>query len=384
MRLAVLALVVCVAGSARADDRDEARREFAAGEAADKQQDWQTAIEHYLRANELVPHPFAVYNIASDYVRLGQLREAAIWYQRYEAVVTDPRDRDKAAKVLADLEARPGKVAIRSEPPGARVAIDGAPVGVTPYAGVARGGTHHVAVDRDGLHAERDFAIEYGEPADLAFELLGSGTLMVFAFPAGAVISVDGTAAGVAPATLAVTPGPHIVHVEAFGYVPYDTQTVVGPGQHVEVKAVLTRALGTLGTGPKLDLAYVIGAAGGADLGGSGPLVLAVFGARISRYEGVVRAGRASGAVEVDVLIRWAFADAKLSPFLGIGYSYVNNGFGYQASGGLRWDVARGEHVGLAVLADIGLRYYSGTDAMANAVSGVAWPLELSAEIVYR
>jgi len=81
--LAMLAILAMLASPASADDaadQAEAGREFAAGQAADRRKDWPTAIQHYVRANDLLPHPNAMFNIASDYEKLGNLRQAAVWY----------------------------------------------------------------------------------------------------------------------------------------------------------------------------------------------------------------------------------------------------------------------------------------------------------------
>ncbi len=395
MRAALVLGLMLASASAHADDREEAHREFAAGQAADKQSDWQTAIEHYLRANELVPHPFAIYNIATDYERLGQLREAANWYERYlQAAPPDAPDRAKVTRTLADFKVRPGKVMIRTTPPGAKVAIDGTKVGVTPYSGVARGGTHHVTLDLNGQHDERDIAIEFAEPADLDV-VLGTGSpepppagvsiLIVTGTPVGAYITIDGSAKGVMPATVPVSPGVHQIHVEAYGYTSYDTKATVGETQTQRVDVALPKALGGIDTTPKTQIGYVLGFSAGADAGGTGALYEAAFGARAMQYEGVIRLGSASGTTAIDFLLRWAFTSARVSPYLGLGYAYISQGFGYEAALGLRWDISRSDALGLSLLVDGGILYHSSTDSTSGMTSaGVAYPIAGSLEIVYR
>jgi hypothetical protein len=159
--------VAAVAPSARADVREDAREEFAAGQAADARSDWGGAIEHYLRANDLVPHPFSVYNIAVDYERLGKLREAAIWYARYLQLAPTSEDRNRVASQLAELQARPGTLAVSSIPPGARVVIDGRDAGTAPLAQEVASGGHRVRVQWGEVTAVRDVALEYGEPVEV-------------------------------------------------------------------------------------------------------------------------------------------------------------------------------------------------------------------------
>src|SRR5262245_22322812 len=50
--LVIVSLIAMTVLPVRADDREDARRAFAAGQAADKRGAWQEAIEHYLRAND--------------------------------------------------------------------------------------------------------------------------------------------------------------------------------------------------------------------------------------------------------------------------------------------------------------------------------------------
>jgi hypothetical protein len=392
MRRVLVFAIVLAAAPASADDREDARREFAAGQAADKTKDWQTAIEHYLRANDLVPHPFAIYNIAVDYDLLGQPREAATWYQRYLDAAPDSPDRTKVAKALADLKTRPAKLTVHTTPAGARVSIDGTPVGVTPYAGVTRGGTHRIAVEREGSRDEREITIEFGEPADVEITLAAtappsgpSGTLLVAGAPLGAIVTIDGMSAGVVPATVMLPPGPHAVRVAAYGYAPSEQQANIESGQTTRVDVALVKGDGTdLAT--KIQIGYVLGVAGGVDTRGDGTVVLGEFGARAGQYEGLVRVGRAMNATAVDLIVRWAFLKTKLSPFLGGGYAFTSGsgGSGYTLLAGFRFDLTRGERLGLSLLADIGVRSYTATGTDGFTETKAAIPIGLSLDVIYR
>jgi tetratricopeptide (TPR) repeat protein len=104
VRALVVAVIAASATPAFADIRGLAREEFALGEAADEQRDWRTALEHYLRANDLVSHENAIFNIAREYERLGELRKAARWYERYLEAAPDPPDRERVVAILARLK----------------------------------------------------------------------------------------------------------------------------------------------------------------------------------------------------------------------------------------------------------------------------------------
>ncbi len=407
MRSWLVAAIVLwlLGGTVRADeaaDREEARKEFTAGQAADRQKDWQLAIEHYLRANDLVPHPNAMFNIATDYERLGKLREAAVWYQRYVDAAQDSPDRDKVVRTLRELSSKPGTVTVRSIPNGARVLIDGGFVGVTPYSGRIKGGGHHITLESDGQRAERDIKIEYGEPANIEVTLQGaSGTLRVEGTPVGALVTVDNLPAGAMPMTLSLPPGAHTVRVTQYGYAPFETTAAINPSQETTLTPQLGRALGTIdGTRPKVQIGYLFGLGAGADLKGEGALVLLELGARASQYDASIRIGKTVGFTAVDLLIRWALTKARIAPFLAGGYSFIKSGdersgsststgTGYALLAGLRFDLTRNDHYGMSVIAESGIRYYAGVSVSSpgdatTSESGLIVPLMASLQIVYR
>ncbi|MEO8701567.1 MAG: PEGA domain-containing protein [Kofleriaceae bacterium] len=290
-------------------DRDEARREFAAGQAADARQEWSSAIEHYLRANDLVPHPFAMYNIAQDYERLGKLREAAHWYERY--LGTDPKDRGRVERQLGDLTTRPGTITVTSNPDGAEVAIDGAVVGRTPYSAPIRGGAHRVVVQQGSAREERDVLVEFGEPASAAFAFAGAAPT------------------GVAP----------------LGTI--DTQPP-GPNQRF--------------------LGYVFGFSAGTDARGNGSGALTELGIRYRIVDGTTRVGKTDGLLVVDFLVRVALSTGKLAPYVGAGWGFANDSAsettasssGYVLAAGVRYDFAGNDTYTLSLVGEAGLRYYKG------------------------
>jgi hypothetical protein len=107
-----------------------------------------------MRANDLMPHPNAMFNIATDFEQIGKLREAAVWYQRYlDSAPMESPDRAKVAKNLAarpeqaghadnpyepagcarvrgrsvrrpHVLNKPGTLTIRTNPPGVRAFVD--------------------------------------------------------------------------------------------------------------------------------------------------------------------------------------------------------------------------------------------------------------------
>ncbi|MBA3392013.1 MAG: PEGA domain-containing protein [Deltaproteobacteria bacterium] len=409
---AALVLLGLFGSPARADDREDARKEFAAGQAADRRRAWQEAIEHYMRANDLVPHPFAMFNIATDYERLGKLREAANWYERYlDTSSTTEADREKVHRILIELRNRPAQVTVGSTPDGARVVINGIPSGSTPYTGQLKGGMYRIAVEKGRARDWKEVTIEFGEPAVVQFHLPGagpshtpqphvdvprpaagtpSGTMRVTGEPVGAMVTIDGMGAGTMPLDVPLAPGSYTVAVTAFGYAPYQTTAVVLPNQETVIEARPTRALGHLAPGPVMPVGYLLGGGGGADVRGSGALYLVEAGIRVFQYDASARVGRVFDVTAVDLLIRYTMGKARFAPYIGAGYSYVSQGFGFVFLGGLRWDISRGDKLGMSLMLESGYRYYTGTavdDGPVGdtvAASGSVVPLMASLLIVYR
>lgn len=409
--LCLVALVLLASRPALADDREEARKAFAEGQAADKAEDWQSAIEHYQRANDLVPHHFALFNIARDYERLGQLREAAVWYGRYIEAAPPSSDRDKVQRLLGELKLRPAKLTVKSTPTGARVTIDGQKVGVTPYVAQVRGGGHRVAVELDGQRDERDVALEYGEPETVELTLRGvtkpptptvkpvglQGLIVVRGQPEGALITIDNVPAGTIPTSIPASEGSHEIKVTSFGYSDYTTTAVVTRGNESMIDVTMTKAEAGAATGEpqKPLLGYFIGASGGADLRGDGGIVLGELGIRFGQYDLATRVGKAAGFTAIDFLVRWTFLKTRFSPYIGAGYSYVvapkdssssssgGGGSGYELAGGLRYDLARGPSAAFTLLAETGFRSFSSVETMSGTKSGVFFPFMASLQVTF-
>ena len=418
--LVALLLLLGLAHPASADDRDEARRAFTLGQAADKRRDYAAAIEHYLRANELAPHPFALYNIAVDYERLGRLRDAATYFDHYLDAAPDANDRDRVNTRILELRARPAKVIIRSFPDGASVKIQGLPQGSTPLTTTLKGGIHRVVVEKDGAKDARDITVEYGEPVEVDVQLrtthhtraptatanprgLAPGTsapggppgqgapgasqltkLRVFGHPIGALVVVDQAPVGQLPLELEIAPGTHVVTVTAAGYSPQTTRILALAGTEVNVQAPLHRALGTHEVATKLH--YVVGVAAGvmADEP-AGTIILGELGIRAFQYDLSARLGTALGSTAFDIVARYAFLPGRFTPFAGGGYSYIAGGDGWEAVGGVRFDVAQTARFGMTLIAEAQLRWYSAPNIdVAPVGAGTLWPIMASRQRLSR
>src|SRR6185312_12206374 len=79
----LLAIVGPLSGDARADDADDARAHYQAGQHFYDQGQYDEAIREFEAAYRLKPHPNVLYNIAQAHERLLEYAESVKWFERY-------------------------------------------------------------------------------------------------------------------------------------------------------------------------------------------------------------------------------------------------------------------------------------------------------------
>ncbi|MBA3541775.1 MAG: PEGA domain-containing protein [Deltaproteobacteria bacterium] len=393
LALVIGLLLVLSAPGAHADEREDAKQSFAEGQAADKRGDWSAAIEHYLRAYDLVPHPFALYNIAADYEHLGKLREAARYYTLYLAA-PESTDRPRVRKLLEELRVRPARLTVRSQPEGARLFIDGQVVGATPYIGKVKGGTHRVAADKDNHRDEKTINIEFGEPVEVQLIVgVNTGTLYVNAYPPGALVTIDGTVAGTSPVQVPLPVGTHRVQIAQEGFSPLDTTAVVTTGMINEIRPRLTTALGSLpvdsSTPPVIKVNYMVGVTAGLDLSDVGPAYAFEFGLRFTKLEMAFAVGKVRDLSSLELQVRYAITAGRLAPVVGAGYSYLGSsaGAGYEALAGVRYELVSNARAGVGLLTYVAARWSVGDPANEDPLkqeSFAVFPLNVTLQAYYR
>jgi hypothetical protein len=155
-----------------------------------------------------------------------------------------------------------GRILVRSTPAGARVLVDGRPVGETPVTLYELAhGSHTVRVTHDGYFtAERRVSLSASQPAQsLIIELRRAaaetaspstpatvgrfaGALMVDSRPAGASVYLDGKQVGTTPLLLdSLEAGEHAVRLELTGYRRWTSSVRVVAGDRNRVTASLEK-----------------------------------------------------------------------------------------------------------------------------------------------
>ncbi len=113
-----------------------------------------------------------------------------------------------------------GTLVMTSNPPGAKLFVDGVERGATPLTVTLKAGAHALELRGDGPARLMPITMTAGaqqtQYIELAKTASTSGQLQVRTEPAGAKVSVDGTPRGVSPVTIAeLTPGEHAVLLES-------------------------------------------------------------------------------------------------------------------------------------------------------------------------
>jgi hypothetical protein len=151
--LVALALAAAPAPPTATDDapqeaaelRTQALRAFADGERAWAQADYEAAVEHFARAQRLVPHPFTQYNLGLAQHRAGAHADA--WHTFDDLIAhaeTDAQRRD-AIRAQARVRAELAFVQVQA-PPQVRVCFDGRPLALD-HREMTTPGRHELTID---------------------------------------------------------------------------------------------------------------------------------------------------------------------------------------------------------------------------------------------
>jgi len=143
------------APQAPADPKELAKKAYAEGKEYYEKGDYQKALDSFLSAYNYVPNPFVYISIAHSYDKLGKCLEARDYYLKYMKEKPDAGNIPEIKEKIAELEARKGKVTIKSEPDGASITVDGEVLELkTPATIELKGGDHALALNKDGYIME--------------------------------------------------------------------------------------------------------------------------------------------------------------------------------------------------------------------------------------
>jgi tetratricopeptide (TPR) repeat protein len=276
---------------------ERAKASFKAGANAYAAGDYLAAIQALEDAYDLTPLPAIAFSLAqAERKQYGvkkqreHLERALQLFRRYLQQEPNGARRGDAQLAIADLQpqlggapsaetaskaqARPTRLMIVSETPGARISLDGGPVSGSPLIREVAPGKHRAHVEARGyVSVEREVTAVAGELLSNEVRLNESPTSLYVWAPFGADIYVDGVyyAQGGGPTTIALPSGRHQLAVTQVGrrVVLRDIQLERGRThtEYVTLEPTMQRSLSEL---------LFIG--GGAAVGAS--LILSAFAVR--------------------------------------------------------------------------------------------------------
>ncbi len=100
----LLALSLAFGQAAHAAPKDEARRYFNLAMEQVAAGDYDTAVENFLTAYEILPHPAVLYNVGRALADAGQYERSIRFFQQY--LGTEPIDRGEVEGFIGTMEAR--------------------------------------------------------------------------------------------------------------------------------------------------------------------------------------------------------------------------------------------------------------------------------------
>ena len=232
-----------------ADQVEQARISFEAGQEAYRAGLYLDAARAFEKANRLVPNPAITFSIAQSY-RLHYfvkpdpqyLRLAIDAYRRYLREVEKGGRREDALEHVAALEAtlskverelqqpvvlrqeeQPTRLLITSQTETAKISIDGGKPESLPLSMEVEPGEHEVVVEAEGYFtARRKLVAIKGELVPQEITLEAKPASVTIEAPEGADVRIDGRLVGVAPlgGAIALSEGRHTVVVSENGTLP--------------------------------------------------------------------------------------------------------------------------------------------------------------------
>jgi tetratricopeptide (TPR) repeat protein len=155
LSLALVLAALAAAVPARADDVAEARGHFKKGVELYGKKRWREAMAEFETAYKLKPHGSIHFNIGQCRERLEDWAGAIRSYTDYLRDLPSAPDRADVKAALARIDERLAASGLQAllvytDPPGARVSIDGRERGTTPLHEVLTAGSHALVVTREG------------------------------------------------------------------------------------------------------------------------------------------------------------------------------------------------------------------------------------------
>src|SRR4029453_7540248 len=176
-----------------------------------------------------------------------------------------------------------GTVSITSEPPGAKILVDGIPHGRTPLRIELPALPHELVAQLDDWPAEQQSLAVQGQQENSAHFVFANGSVKITSAPSGATVLANGRALGQTPLVIEeVRPGDVTYELQLAGYKPGSVSGKVKPQQQKFLAARLEKSLGPA---PRQPFTNSLG----MKLVPLGDIQISVWETRVHEYQGFCR-----------------------------------------------------------------------------------------------
>lgn len=165
------------APSTNEERRSLAKAKYEEGVEAYRGARYADAVRLFLEADAISPSAALSYNIARAYEKLADDAQTLRWYRNYLRLnpqATNATEVEGYVRTLSNALAKQGlqQLTVLTSPPGATVAIDGTPLGVSPLTVELRPGRHDTLLSLRGFSDfTGSFALTPATPIDLNISL---------------------------------------------------------------------------------------------------------------------------------------------------------------------------------------------------------------------
>ncbi|HEY0468049.1 MAG TPA: PEGA domain-containing protein [Polyangiaceae bacterium] len=157
--------------------RTLAKAKYAEGVEAYRGARYADAVRLFLEADAISPSAALSYNIARAYEKLADDAQTLRWYRNYLRLNPHAQNAIEVQGYVRSLSEALAKVGIQqltvlTSPPGATIAIDGTPLGVSPLTVELRPGSHEAWLSLRGFSDNNsNFVLPQATPIDLSIAL---------------------------------------------------------------------------------------------------------------------------------------------------------------------------------------------------------------------
>lgn len=158
-------------------DTKKARELFQWAQKLYKQARYMEAIGKFEEAYALRPHPVIYFNIGKCHEQLGDTPKALRAYRDYLRLAPEANDRETVSDAIANLERRLKERGVQqlmvfTEPPNARIEVDGKALGSAPATVELQAGNHKMTVSADGFETvDRSFVMSATRSMEMTINL---------------------------------------------------------------------------------------------------------------------------------------------------------------------------------------------------------------------